>query len=202
MTEAVPAREQRLGRRDQILQVAAELFASRGFHGVSIADIGAAVGTSGPALYRHFASKEALLSEILVNISEHLLAGGRARVTPDRDPRDCLEDLVDFHVEFSLDHPELIVVQDRDLANLPAEPRRRVRALQRAYVEIWVSVVSRLSPGLSTEEARVAAHGTFGLLNSTPHSASAADRATVAGVLRTMALTALTTRSTDAADAR
>ena len=41
------------GRREQILIVAARLFAKHGFHGVSIADLGAAVGVSGPALYRH-----------------------------------------------------------------------------------------------------------------------------------------------------
>jgi AcrR family transcriptional regulator len=67
-------------RREQILAVAAELFAQRGFHGVSIADLGAAVGVSGPALYRHFPGKEALLAEMLVGISEHLLAGGKERV--------------------------------------------------------------------------------------------------------------------------
>ncbi|MBS9746049.1 helix-turn-helix transcriptional regulator, partial [Pseudomonas aeruginosa] len=44
-------------RRDQILATAAELFAARGFHGVSVADLGAACGISGPALYKHFPSK-------------------------------------------------------------------------------------------------------------------------------------------------
>lgn len=48
-------------RREQILATAAELFAHRGFNGVSINDIGAAVGISGPALYRHFASKDDLV---------------------------------------------------------------------------------------------------------------------------------------------
>src|ERR1700712_1502436 len=67
------------GRRAQILAVAAQLFAKHGFHGVTIADLGAAVGVSGPALYRHFPSKEALLAEMLVGISEHLLAGGQQR---------------------------------------------------------------------------------------------------------------------------
>ena len=63
-------------RGAQILRSAAQLFAKRGFHGVSISELGAAVGISGPALYRHFASKEALLSRMLVEVSERLLAGG------------------------------------------------------------------------------------------------------------------------------
>ena len=63
-------------RREQILREAARLFAERGFHGVGVDEIGAAVGISGPGLYRHFAGKEAMLAELLVGISERLLSGG------------------------------------------------------------------------------------------------------------------------------
>ncbi len=60
--------------------MAARLFAERGFHGVSVGDIGKAVGVSGPALYKHFDSKDAVLAEMLVAISERLLAEGQERV--------------------------------------------------------------------------------------------------------------------------
>jgi AcrR family transcriptional regulator len=177
-------------RREQILTVAAQLFARRGFHGVSIADLGAAVGISGPALYRHFPGKEALLTELLVGISEHLLAGGRAIAAEAGGPAEVLAALVRFHADFALREPELIVVQDRDLASLPAAERHRVRQLQRTYVEIWVQALRRLHPGLPDDAARTAAHGAFGLLNSTPHAGSR-DPA-VAELLGGMALTALT----------
>src|SRR5688572_4200748 len=52
-------------RREMIVAAAAELFHERGYAGTSIEDIGAAVGMTGPAIYRHFSSKEALLSELL-----------------------------------------------------------------------------------------------------------------------------------------
>jgi AcrR family transcriptional regulator len=163
-------------RREQILREAAQLFARRGFHGVSIAELGAAVGISGPALYRHFPSKEALLARMLIGVSERLLAGGTELAARIDDPTELLAALVDFQLDFSLREPELITVQDRDLANLPAEDRRRVRALQRAYVEIWVDALVRLRPRLPADTARVAAHGVFGLLNSTPHSLGGAPR--------------------------
>ncbi|MEE1802469.1 TetR/AcrR family transcriptional regulator [Streptomyces sp. JV176] len=67
-------------RREQILKQAARLFAERGFHGVGVDEIGAAVGISGPGLYRHFAGKDAMLAELLVGISGRLLDGGRLRV--------------------------------------------------------------------------------------------------------------------------
>jgi AcrR family transcriptional regulator len=177
------------GRRQQILAVAAQLFARHGFHGVSIAELGAAVGVSGPALYRHFPGKEALLAEMLVGISEHLLAGGQERAAASDDPHEVLVALVDFQADFARREPELIVVQDRDLANLPPTARRQVRQLQRTYVEIWVDTLRRAHPGLPAESARVAAHGAFGLLNSTPHTGGGAE---AAALLRRMALAALT----------
>ena len=64
-----------MNRREQILAIAAELFAQKGFHGVSIAELGAACGFSGPAIYRHFRSKDAVLAEMLVSISDELLSG-------------------------------------------------------------------------------------------------------------------------------
>jgi AcrR family transcriptional regulator len=178
-------------RRDQILAEAAGLFARHGFHGTSIDVIGAAVGVSGPALYRHFPSKEGLLAEMLVGISERLLAEGRGLAAEHTDPAALLDALIAFHTDFALHQPELITVQDRDLANLPAGARRQVRGLQRAYVEIWVEALGRLRPALTTDEARVSAHAAFGLMNSTPRGASRVDDAVAAPVLTAMARAAL-----------
>ena len=110
-------------RRQQILDIAAELFAARGFHGVSVAELGAACGISGPALYKHFESKDAMLAEMLVSISETLLAEGRSRVASAEGPREALEALVEWHIEFALEHRALIVVQDRDWSSLPEAAR-------------------------------------------------------------------------------
>jgi AcrR family transcriptional regulator len=158
-------------RRDEILATAADLFATRGFHGVSVAELGAACGISGPALYKHFPSKDAMLSEMLVSISEELLRVGRSRSRGEADPCRALAALVDWHVEFALHNRPLIVVQDRDWASLPPEARERVRSLQRRYVDLWAARLREAHPGLSRAQARARAHAAFGLINSTPHSA-------------------------------
>jgi AcrR family transcriptional regulator len=184
-------------RREQILAAAAELFARHGFHGVGIDDIGSAVGISGPALYRHFRSKDAMLGEMLTGISEILLAGGQNRVGQNHAGQNgagapgTLAELVRFHVDFALDNPALITVQERNLGNLTDPDRRKVRALQRRYVEIWVDVIRDATPGLGEPSARAAAHAVFGLINSTPHSRHI-DRDQMADLLTRMALAALT----------
>ncbi|MCS0637778.1 TetR/AcrR family transcriptional regulator [Streptomyces sp. LP05-1] len=157
-------------RREQILREAARLFAERGFHGVGVDEIGAAVGISGPGLYRHFPGKDAMLAELLVGISERLLDGGRLRVEAAAgDDRALLAALIDGHIDFALDDRSLIILHDRELDRLRDDDRKRVRRLQREYVELWVSAVRRLHPAPAEAEARAAVHAVFGLLNSTPH---------------------------------
>lgn len=179
-------------RRAQIRDVAARLFATAGFHGVTIEDIGGACGISGPAVYRHFANKDALLADLLVGISEHLLAGGRAEVA--RGPDGLLVRLVAFHLDFSIGDPDIVRVHDRDLDNLGDEPRRKVRRLQRAYVELWTTALREVRPDLTEAVARSRAHACFGLLNSTPHSAVGVDEAVLRGQLSAMGLAALLAR--------
>jgi len=186
-------------RRSQLIAAAERLVAERGYLAVRLEDIGAAVGVSGPAIYRHFPNKEALLVELLVGISTRLLAGATNVVACADDPRSALDGLVDFHLDFALGESDLIRIQDRDLPSLPPGAKRQVRKAQRQYVEIWVDVLRQLNTSLSEDSARLMAHAAFGLLNSTPHSVkpSATKRAEASerAVLRAMTVAALTSAS-------
>ncbi len=162
-------------RRLQLLSAAERLFAERGFLAVRLEDIGAAAGVSGPAIYRHFPNKESLLVELLVGISARLLAGAREVRTHSSDAPSALDGLIDFHLDFALGEPDLIRIQDRDLAYLPAAAAKQVRRAQRQYVEVWVGVLRELNPELAEADARLTAHAVFGLLNSTPHSMKSPD---------------------------
>ena len=162
-------------RRLQLLSAAERLFAERGFLAVRLEDIGAAAGVSGPAIYRHFPNKESLLVELLVGISARLLAGARDVRARNSDAAAALDGLIDFHLDFALGEPDLIRIQDRDLAHLPEAAEKQVRKAQRQYVEVWVGVLRELNPELPEADARLTAHAVFGLLNSTPHSMKSPD---------------------------
>lgn len=194
MTTTVTARNRAKAQRtDAILVAAAELFGARGYSSVSLEDIGAAVGISGPAVYRHFAGKQALLGALLIGVSDDLVAGGTAVVQGTADERIRMAMLVDFHVDFALRNADVIRVQDRDLAHLTEESRSDVRRLQRAYVGLWIDALSALVAA-DRDELRLRVQACFGLLNSTPHSTSAAlrTRADTSRVLAAMAIAALT----------
>lgn len=162
--------EAKAQRRATLLGSAATLFAHRGFNGVSIEDLGAAAGVSGPAVYRHFSGKQALLGALLIDVSELLLAGGKKAIAQNSAPDTTLRALIAFHVDFALTQPDVIRVQDRDFDSLSKDDRTTVRSLQRAYVELWVEVLGRLKPSTEGSILRLTAHALFGLINSTPHS--------------------------------
>lgn len=181
-------------RRRELIAIAADLFAEHGFANVTVDDIGRAAGVSGPALYHHFDGKEALLGEMLVDISEYLLTGGRA-VVADPDGQ-ALERLIRFHAEFAVDQPALITVHFRDLVHARPADDALVRSIQHDYVEVWRDALHEYDPSLDPATTLAAVHAAFGLINSTPHSGRL-PRDEMLDLLTTMATAALfaTTRS-------
>jgi AcrR family transcriptional regulator len=177
-------------RRLQLVHAASRLFAERGFRAVSMEDLAAEAGVSGPAVYRHFASKEALLANLLIEVSEQLLAQGTER-SKNTSPFEALRSLITFHTEFALRDRDLIRIQDHDFANLAPEDARTVSRLQRAYLAVWVEVLQEIDPTLSEGVARTKIQAVFGLLNSTPHSALHRDTEVTRSVLEEMAMDAL-----------
>ncbi|MFE6994635.1 TetR/AcrR family transcriptional regulator [Microbacterium sp. NPDC057659] len=198
MTSTSTARDRaKAERTDALLEAAARLFAARGYSGVSLEEIGAAVGISGPAVYRHFPGKQALLGAVLTQVSADLVSGGTRVAEEAADAPSRMRALIGFHVEFALGNADVIRVQDRDVAHLADADRAEVRRLQRTYIDLWIDALTQLREG-SPEDQRLRVQACFGLINSTPHStrSSARAHAETARVLSAMALSALLADST------
>jgi len=176
-------------RRQELLAIAAELFAARGFANVTVDEIGDAAGVSGPALYHHFSGKEALLGEMLIDISEYLLSGAR-RVLAEGGAG-ALARLIRFHAEFAVTDRALITVHFRDLVHAADHDRAKVRRYQSQYALLWADELTRLGLAADRRTAQAAVHATFGLLNSTPFS-TRLPAAQMVELLVTMATSALT----------
>lgn len=172
---STPRSRAKQDRQAALLREAARLFADRGFSAVSLEEIGASVGVSGPAVYRHFAGKQALLGAVLIEVSQNLRDGGRTAVDEATDAAALVEALIGFHVDFALAHPDVIRVQDRDAAHLRDEDYETVRTLQREYVEMWIGAIEPLVDEDRTAR-RLRVQACFGLINSTPHSTSVSNR--------------------------
>lgn len=156
-------------RRRELLSAAGRLFGSRGFSDVTLRDVGAEAGVTAQAIYRHFASKEELLAQLLVEVSDDLLAGGREIASRVEDPSRRVDQLIEFHVEFSLRSPGVIRIQEQELPRMAEESRRTIRHRQREYLDLWVAAMAELHGREPSPAMRHRAHAVFGLMNSTAH---------------------------------
>ena len=86
-------------RRDQLLAIAAGLFAEKGFKNTTVRDIADAAGILSGSLYHHFDSKESMVDEILRTFQEELFAAYDAVLASDDDARTKIERAVRLSFE-------------------------------------------------------------------------------------------------------
>ncbi|MFF7736580.1 TetR family transcriptional regulator [Streptomyces sp. NPDC007984] len=166
--EMLLAQGRRRGVRKQlILRQAARLFRERGYARTGIAEIGEAAGITGPAVYRHFSGKQAILSA-LVDLSLEQLNRDFGEVMEGTfaSTAEALEAAVDCYLDFALGHRDLAVVLDRELSKLPIEDRRRFSRSSRILREDWVHLLAEARPELSDASARVAVISVMGMVTA------------------------------------
>lgn len=155
--------------RERVIEVAAQLFAEKGFHGTSVADIGAAADLQPGALYYHIRSKEDLLWQILCSYTEKALEGAERIVESDSDPASKLGDLIEFHVRTIAEHRREVMIQLRDADALSGENAALLHALRERVQECWEGVLDEgHRAGALAQGDRVVANGLLGMVNMMP----------------------------------
>src|SRR6195952_6081363 len=81
-------------RRAELLDIAAKLFAERGFKNTTVRDIADAAGILSGSLYHHFDSKESIVDELLDSFQQELWREYDAIEASDRTPREKLDAVV------------------------------------------------------------------------------------------------------------
>ncbi len=176
-------------RREAILVAAADLFSRSGYAAVGMDDIGAAAGVTGPAIYRHFDGKAAVLASVFDRIIDAVApAEGRATAA---DPAERLRTLVALYAGGVADRRRLMAVFVREVHHLPLEHGARLRERQRALVHRWRDLLQAVHPDWSGERVRTTVHGVFGLLNAVGTFDSPLPDAELADQLAVLATAAL-----------
>ncbi len=120
-------------RKLQIVDQAGSLFQQRGFHQVSMDDIAQAVGLRGPALYRHFRSKQELLVRVVLDQITICLDVAEAAANGGGSPQQRFERFVGDLAGLALDRDEIMLWR-RERRRLDEEAqvefRRRARKLE------------------------------------------------------------------------
>ena len=178
-------------RRQRILTAAAKLVAERGYHDVGMADIGAAAGITGPAIYRHFDGKSAVLVAMFDHVIDDLSGEASEIVATGGDALATLRGLIQTQVRFVLRDRTLAQVYHNEVANLPEEDRHRLRRKQRLYIEEWVHVLAQLRPDAGDATVRALVHAAVGAIQSVLFYRSGLADDQLAGLMSSVAETSM-----------
>lgn len=132
------------GRRAELLDIAAELFASRGVRATTVRDIADAAGILSGSLYHHFDSKESMVDEILRGFLDDLFGRYREIVASGSDSRATLKALITASYE-SIDksHAAVAIYQDEAKRLVENERFSYISDRNTEFRDLWVGVIER-----------------------------------------------------------
>jgi AcrR family transcriptional regulator len=147
-------------RRQQLVAVALELFARRGYRATTMDDIAEAAGVTKPLVYQHFSSKRALYLELVNSIAQELLIAVRTGVMQAEGPRQQVE--LGFAAYFRLvisREAEFRLLYGRDHAD-DKELGRALRTVEDAIAE---AIEPLIDAGLDDDHRRLLAYAVVGM---------------------------------------
>jgi AcrR family transcriptional regulator len=128
-------------RRAALVDIAADLFAQRGFRSTTVREIADAAGVLSGSLYHHFDSKESIIDELLSSYTEELVAQYRAIVAEGGSNREVLSNLVRAAFGSFTKHRAAITVFQNERQYLAQFPRfgylvKTEQTVQRIYTKV------------------------------------------------------------------
>ena len=129
-------------RRDELLGLAATMFAERGLRATTVRDIADAAGILSGSLYHHFASKEEMVDEVLRSFLDWLFERYQQIIDTEPNPLERLKGL--FMASFDAiehHHAEVVIYQD-EAKRLAGQPRfSYIDDLNIRQRRMWVDVL-------------------------------------------------------------
>ena len=152
--------EEAESRRDQLLRIAAECFLRRGFVATGVDEIGAAAGVTGPAIYRHFPNKQAILDALVLETGQRLLAMIREVLRRRGSPEQKLRALITVRIEYQFTRDRnAFAIRRSEGPHLSEEAQNRLKTFEDIYYSEWLRVLAPLRSDASTVELRTAIFG-------------------------------------------
>jgi AcrR family transcriptional regulator len=147
-------------RRRQLLDVAVDVFAERGFHGTSMDEVAEAAGVTKPVLYQHFDSKRELFVELLDDVGSHLVQAVTAAVGGATGPRQRVEAGFEAYFDFVTQQTNAFRILFGGGARRDEEFNDAVRRVEDV---IAAAIATLIEADISDDHRQLLAYGIVGL---------------------------------------
>lgn len=133
----------KLTRKQEIHHTAAKLFNEMGFNAISMRDIAAKLDIRASSLYNHIASKDEILSDIILNIGKQFTEGMGAIVDDKKNVILQLEELISLHVHIVVENPNAIGCLNNDWKHLEPKSKKTLIKMRKDYEEQFRQIIHR-----------------------------------------------------------
>lgn len=147
-------------RRRQLLGVAVDRFAAKGYHATSMEEIADAAGVTKPVLYQHFGSKRHLYLELLDDVGRDLLEAIAKATAAAAGPRLQVEAGMEAYVRFMVERPQAFPLLFGSGARRDPEFADAVRTVEQTIAD---AVASLIDAEVDDAHRRVLAAGVVGM---------------------------------------
>ena len=131
----------RLSRQDIVIG-AGKRFATHGYHGTSMRDLGDDLGILGSSIYAHVGGKQELLLAVIERGAELFEASAANAVSSHEEPSDRLQSLIEGHIDVLVDHEAESRTFLNEAAFLDQAERDRVTAMRDGYESVFRDTIS------------------------------------------------------------
>ena len=153
-------------RRALILSAAIDLFHERGYPATGVDDIGKAVDVSGPAIYRHFSSKEEILLEAIRLAADEVHAANEDARQVASDASTLLERFIRNYVKVAIEQAALIAVWTSEARHLTSARRAPMSRRLTSWHGEWVEQLRLVRPELGDADAGLLVSAAIGLIST------------------------------------
>ena len=160
-------------RRDQLLDVALDVFAETGFHATAMTEVADAAGVTKPVLYQHFTSKRGLYLELLQVVGRRLADAIVDATSTADSPRSQVANGLAAYFGFVADQRSSFQLLFGGGTRRDPEFAEEVTKVENLIAETIASLID--VPGLRSGERMLLAHGIVGLAEGTSRHWIAAD---------------------------
>src|SRR6266542_3587272 len=157
MSVRLPAEE----RREQILDVAVQVFARQGFHGTSMNDVAEVAGVTKPVLYQHFDSKQDLYLALMRDAGESMLATIAAATAHAPTGRAKTEAGFAAYFHWVSDHPDAFLLLFGTRASRDEQSTDAIRRLTNLAAG---AIEALIVADIPADHRRTLAHGLVGMV--------------------------------------
>ncbi len=153
--------------KENIIEVAADLFGEKGFTKTTIRDIASALNVSVAAVYYYFKSKDEILYTIIESIGNKLLEGIENAKNESDDPLQQLHNMLFRHITLTKENKNKVKVYVEEQRNLSTKFRNIIYKQHRKIYDTYVDQLRKLRKAkiISYEPLSITAFAIFGMLN-------------------------------------